>query len=407
MLDLEGGGGPRPLVESPALEDAAAISPDGRRLLFVSTRDGNADIFATAFRPWDPSAAGAATNLTRHAAGDYNPAFSPDGLRVLFSSSRDTAGGDEHRRRPPGGLPGQRAVRDAGGRERRAEGSPTTRAGTGRRPGRRTGRRSSSTRSGTATLGSTASASTASTAATAPPGQSPSRFPRRAKPRLSPVPAPDGRLAFTARRDDRWTIVSTRLDGSDPRIESDAARDYWAPAYEPISGRLLAHGPGPTNSASRFEERRTGRVPDPPAARGRHAGPPRVADRHPGLSAGRRSHFGRDRHQRGVRAPRGVEGRRHRQAGGLRPDRGGSVPGSRLRLGAFLVEGRRLAGVRRRAAVRARQRGRRRLENRRPRRGGREPDPRLGLQRRVSPTSRPTAAASSSAACATATPKST
>ena len=91
VLDLRGGAAPRPLVEGPAMEDAAAISPDGRRLLFVSTRDGNADIFETPFRPEDPHSAGAARNLTSHAAGDYNPAFSPDRTRILFSSSRDTA----------------------------------------------------------------------------------------------------------------------------------------------------------------------------------------------------------------------------------------------------------------------------------------------------------------------------
>ena len=90
VLDLEGDAGPRPLVEGPAMEDAAAISPDGRRLLFVGTRDGNADVFAIPFRPEDQPAAGEAVNLTRHAAGDYNPAFSPDGARILFSSSRDT-----------------------------------------------------------------------------------------------------------------------------------------------------------------------------------------------------------------------------------------------------------------------------------------------------------------------------
>ena len=91
VLDLHGSASARPLVTGPALEDAADISPDGERLLFVSTRGGNADVFVMPFRPQDPDAAGEAVNLTRHAAGDYNPAFSPDGTRVLFSSSRDTA----------------------------------------------------------------------------------------------------------------------------------------------------------------------------------------------------------------------------------------------------------------------------------------------------------------------------
>ena len=70
---------------------------------------------------------------------------------------------------------------------------------------------------------------------------------------LSPALGPDGRLAYTAQRDGRWTLVSARPDGSDSRIESDAARDYWAPAFDPASGRLLAHGPGPLEDASMFE----------------------------------------------------------------------------------------------------------------------------------------------------------
>ena len=62
---------------------------------------------------------------------------------------------------------------------------------------------------------------------------------------LSPAFGPDGRLAFTARRDDRWTILTARPDGADMRVAGDTERDYWAPEVDPVSGRLLAHGPGP------------------------------------------------------------------------------------------------------------------------------------------------------------------
>ena len=246
VLDLEGDSRPRPLVESPALEDAAAISPDGRRLLFVSTRDGNADIFATAFRPWNPSAAGVATNLTRHAAGDYNPAFSPDGTQVLFSSSRDTTVATSTGAGPPAAyLASELYVMQADGSDVRRlthhenwDGAPawtpdgqavvfySQRDGDPR-----------IYRAGVDGMN----------------GAGPEPISPAGEAALSPVPAPGGRLAFTARRDDRWTIVSTLPDGSDPRIESDTARDYWAPAYDSGSGRLLAHGPGPTDPASRFE----------------------------------------------------------------------------------------------------------------------------------------------------------
>ncbi len=249
VLDLEGDAGPRPLVESPAMEDAAAISPDGRRLLFVSTRDGNADIFATAFRPWDPSAAGRAVNLTRHAAGDYNPAFSPDGTRILFSSSRDATVATSTGAGPPATYLASElyVMRADGSGVRRLthhenwDGAPAWTP-----DGRQVvfySQRDGDPRIYRAGIDGMDSID----------GSWPEPISAPGEPALSPVPTPDGRLAFTARRDDRWTIVTTRPDGSDPRVESDTARDYWAPAYDAGSGRLLAHGPGPADPASRFE----------------------------------------------------------------------------------------------------------------------------------------------------------
>ncbi len=246
VLDLEGDAEPRPLVESPALEDAAAISPDGRRLLFVSTRDGSADIFATPFRPWDPSAVEEAVNLTRHAAGDYNPAFSPDGTRILFSSSRDTTVATSTGAGPPAAyLASELYVMRADGSDVRRlthheswDGAPAWTP-----DGREVvfySQRDGDPRIYRARVDGI-------------DGSEPEPISAPGEAALSPVSAPDGRLAFTARRDDRWTILSTLPDGSDPRIESDTARDYWAPAYDPDSGRLLAHGPGPTDPASRFE----------------------------------------------------------------------------------------------------------------------------------------------------------
>ena len=251
VLDLHGDGGPRPLVEGPAMEDAAAISPDGDRLLFVSTRDGNADVFEVPFRPDDPAAAGEARNLTRNAAGDYNPAFSPDGTRILFSSSRDTAVATSTGASPgPTYLASELYVMRADGtgvrrltRHESWDGAPAW-APDGRAAF------FYSQRGGESRIYRTG---VAGAAGSEPAGAGPEPISSADEAALSPVLGPDGRLTFTAQRDGRWTLVSTRPDGSDPRVESDAARDYWAPAYDPVSGRLLAHGPGPVADASVFE----------------------------------------------------------------------------------------------------------------------------------------------------------
>ena len=292
VLDLHDDAGPRLLVGGPAMEDAAAISPDGRRLLFVSTRDGNADIFQMPFRPDDPHAAGEARNLTSHAAGDYNPAFSPDGTRILFSSSRDTAVATSTGASPgPTYLASELYMMRSDGtgvrrltRHERWDGAPAW-APDGRaaffysqRNGEsriyRTGvhgtagsdRIGVDAAAGLDRTGVDAAAGSESAGAAPEPisaaaepagadpgGAAPEPISSADEAALSPTLGPDGRLAFTAQRDGRWTLVSTRPDGSDPRVESDAARDYWAPAYDPVSGRLLAHGPGPVEPASVFE----------------------------------------------------------------------------------------------------------------------------------------------------------
>lgn len=62
--------------------ESADWAPDGARLAFVSTRDGNREIYAA-----DPS--GATRRLTRHPKADRFPAWSPDGTRIAFVSDRE------------------------------------------------------------------------------------------------------------------------------------------------------------------------------------------------------------------------------------------------------------------------------------------------------------------------------
>ena len=71
------------LTDHPAFDDQAALSPDGRSLAFVSTRDhGSTDIYLLDVRT------GEVRNLTDAPGGDYRPSWSPDGRMLAFSSER-------------------------------------------------------------------------------------------------------------------------------------------------------------------------------------------------------------------------------------------------------------------------------------------------------------------------------
>ena len=60
-----------------------AISPDGQKIVFTSERDGNRNIYLMNTDGTDQ------TQLTLHAAHDYEPIFSPDGMAIVFTSERD------------------------------------------------------------------------------------------------------------------------------------------------------------------------------------------------------------------------------------------------------------------------------------------------------------------------------
>jgi TolB protein len=82
------GGSPRLLIDSEAMEEQAIISPDA--IVFVSSRDGNAQIFALPFTPMRTQTLKRARNLTRNPGGDFRPAFPPDGKTIALSSDRDS-----------------------------------------------------------------------------------------------------------------------------------------------------------------------------------------------------------------------------------------------------------------------------------------------------------------------------
>ena len=87
-LDLTATSEPIALTSYSGMDDAPTLSPDGTRVAFVSTRGGNPNIFVMPFAPGNASAETRAVNLTNNPYGNFNPAFSPDGSRIAFSSNR-------------------------------------------------------------------------------------------------------------------------------------------------------------------------------------------------------------------------------------------------------------------------------------------------------------------------------
>lgn len=76
----------RRLTDHPALDFNAAFSPDGRRLAFVSERDGNGELYLL-----DADGGTSPVRLTDAFALDDHPAWSPDGAHIVFSSTREPA----------------------------------------------------------------------------------------------------------------------------------------------------------------------------------------------------------------------------------------------------------------------------------------------------------------------------
>ncbi len=77
------GSEPVPLTEDLGDNSEPAWSPDGERILFVSNRSGNKEIWAMNADGKRPR------NLTRSSDDDWMPAWSPDGKSIAFSSYRD------------------------------------------------------------------------------------------------------------------------------------------------------------------------------------------------------------------------------------------------------------------------------------------------------------------------------
>jgi Tol biopolymer transport system component/DNA-binding winged helix-turn-helix (wHTH) protein len=71
------------LVDDPAFDSDPSFSPDGRRIAFISGRDGNQEIYV------EDIDGSNLQRLTTHPARDAFPTFSPDGTQIVFNSNRE------------------------------------------------------------------------------------------------------------------------------------------------------------------------------------------------------------------------------------------------------------------------------------------------------------------------------
>ena len=252
VMELQGGAQPRLLIDSPAMEDQAAFSPDGASLAFVSTQSGNADIYVLPFRPDATQSMAAATNLTNDPGGDFRPDFSPDGSLLAFSTDRDT---------PVYGHPifsftrqreGEIYVMDrSGGNVRRLtnaadwDGSPEWSA-----DGRTIYFYSARPRElpGPPTSPILGQEGGFRIWAMDADGENPRALTPQGTEALAPAVSGAGRIAYQTREGfARWSIKSVAADGTDERTESDGATDYWLPDYHSASGAMVCHGVGPAD----------------------------------------------------------------------------------------------------------------------------------------------------------------
>lgn len=71
----------RPLTEGPYVDERPAVAPDGRDVVFVSSRSGRLNL-------WRVNEDGSAlTQITDGAGPDYRPCISPDGQRLAYFSA--------------------------------------------------------------------------------------------------------------------------------------------------------------------------------------------------------------------------------------------------------------------------------------------------------------------------------
>jgi Tol biopolymer transport system component len=89
----------RNITNSDGFDADPSFSPDGTRIAFVSTRDGNGEIYTINLDGSD------LRRITFNPTADSHPAFSPDGTQILFTSDRENENADVYLMNSDGSSP--------------------------------------------------------------------------------------------------------------------------------------------------------------------------------------------------------------------------------------------------------------------------------------------------------------
>ena len=77
------------LTTTKAQNTSPSWSPDGRKITFVSSRDGNFELYMMGYPDGTEAKGGIPVRLTNTAEYEWSPTWSPDGRYIAFTSLRD------------------------------------------------------------------------------------------------------------------------------------------------------------------------------------------------------------------------------------------------------------------------------------------------------------------------------